>query len=76
MNDFFEVVRRWASTVQTVFTGRADLWHITTAGLDTPTQGRDGGWLFQTVEADIQSWKTLTAEAVMPWSIDTLEVHT
>lgn len=76
MKDFFQVVRRWASTVQTVFTGRADLWHITTAGLDTQTQGRDGGWLFQTVEADALSWKITTAEAGTPWSIDTLEVHT
>lgn len=76
MKDFFQVVRRWTSTVQTVFTGRADLWHITTAGLDAQTLGRDGAWLFQTVEADALSWKITTAEAVTPWSINTLEVHT
>lgn len=76
MFDFFEVVRRWADSAKAVFTGRTDLWHITTSGLYSQTLGRDGGWLFQTVEADTHSWQVHTADAGYTWNIKTLEVHT
>lgn len=63
IQSFFQVARRYASAVQKTLTSGATLWHVATVFFDSELGGKDGSWVFQTVEAS------------QGWQIETKEVH-